>query len=207
MSTHKKIKEEISNSLKGKVFFPKDFFKYGSIRAVNMALSRLVSEGFIERIAFGIYLYPKSDNEFGEIYPSIDEIAREIAKRDKARVYPTGAFALYKLGLTTQIPMRVVYLTDGSPRKVSLGKASILFKKAAPKKLLLEGIYSGLIIRALEEIGKDNFNDEIKSKIKPVLAREDRVKLNHDLQLTNEWIRNILISIKTELDDKLVKAR
>jgi hypothetical protein len=63
--------------------------------------------------------------------PTTEQIAEAIAKRDKARIIPTGAYALHMLGLSTQIPMNVVYLTDSSARKVKVGKQTIVFKKTS----------------------------------------------------------------------------
>jgi hypothetical protein len=65
--------------------------------------------------------------------------AKAIAKRDKARIQPTGLYALNKLGLSTQVPMKVVFYTDGMPRRVPIGKQAIVFMKTAPKKISFKG--------------------------------------------------------------------
>ena len=92
----------------------------------------------------------KKDEILGILYPSIEEIGKAIAKRDKARIIPTGAFAQHLLGLSTQIPMNVIYLTDGSARKIKIGKQTIVFKKTSPKNLSYENQLSSLIIQSLK---------------------------------------------------------
>src|ERR1700744_191918 len=98
------VYNKITKHKRGKLFFPSDFSTAGSVQAVNTALSRLEKEQVIERIAQAIYLFPKKDPLFGSLYPSTEEIAAYIAKRDHARIMPTGIAALQKLGLSTQIP-------------------------------------------------------------------------------------------------------
>lgn len=84
------------------------------------ALERLVAKGILIRLARGVYCYPKEDKVLGlgVVYPSYEEIAQSIAQRDKARIAPTGVYAMNILGFTTQVPMNLVFLTDGSPRSI-----------------------------------------------------------------------------------------
>ncbi|MFR5959283.1 MAG: DUF6088 family protein [Bacteroides stercoris] len=111
---------------RGSIFFPSDFTSYGEVKAIGKSLERLTAKGDIIRLARGIYLYPEIDTVLGLgiLMPSIEQIAEMIARRDKARIVPTGIYALNKLGISTQVPMNIVYLTDGAPRKVSLWKWS-----------------------------------------------------------------------------------
>ena len=136
------IENIILNSIRkrgmGTVFFPSDFSKVGEKSAVLKALERMTTGGTIIRVARGIYCYPKIDKELGlgTLYPTYEEIAQAIAKRDKARIVPAGIYAMNRLGLSTQVPMNVVYLTDGSSRKVVInGNRGIQFKHVAPKTL------------------------------------------------------------------------
>ena len=137
-STHNKIKSAILDSMKGEIIFSSNFSKYGTEVAVRHVFSRLCKEGFLIRLSAGIYLYPEIDKEIGAIYPSIEKIAKEIAKQEKARIIPTGVYALNALGLSTQIPMRVVFLTDGTPRMINFQrkvKQIMLAKLLLPKHL------------------------------------------------------------------------
>ena len=186
-----KIKSDIQLGNKGKIVLPSDFeIKYG-VENTKKSLLRLTNEGFLERLARGIYLYPERDELLGVLYPDIETIAEEIALRDNARIIPTGLQALNLLGLSTQVPLNVVFLTDGSPRTIKIGKRKIKFKKASPKNLAAKGRLSGLAIQALKEIGKEKVTKEEIAKIKEQLKKEEPELLYHDMKLAPSWIANI----------------
>ena len=105
-------------------------------------------------MAHGIYLYPRTDKILGTLFPSTEDIAKAIAKRDKARIISTGTYALQQLGISTQIPMNIVYLTDGAPRKIQIGKRTITFKKTTPKNLTIKDRIMNNIVQGLKELGK-----------------------------------------------------
>jgi hypothetical protein len=187
------IKEWILSKRKGKIFFLNDFGNFGSKNAIRQTLFRLCNENFLVRLSAGIFLYPRVDKYIGIIYPSIEEIAKEIAKREKARLIPTGVYALNALGLSMQMPMRVVFLTDSTPRVINIeGKASIKFKKTIPKYLALRGKIMTLVIFAMKEIGKNQISEEHLLKIKKILAQEDIKNIEHDIKLAPEWIATII---------------
>ena len=138
---------------------------------VKKVLLRLEKKQLLVRLAHGIYLYPKIDKELGILYPSTESIAEAIAKRDKIRIIPTGIYALQQLGISTQIPMNVIYLTDGAPRKIKVGKRTITFKKTAPKNLAIKNKVLSNIVQGLKELGKENITDEIRQKINQALQK------------------------------------
>lgn len=115
-----KILVKIKKAKRGTLFFIEDFLAFGNARAVAKALERLVNNGGISRVARGIYAVLQTDPVLGNIQPSAEQIAEVIRKRDKARIIPTGILALNALGLSTQIPLNLVYLTDGSARTVGM---------------------------------------------------------------------------------------
>ena len=193
------IENTIFNSIKkrgrGTVFFPSDFSRVGEKSAVLKALERMTTDGSIIRVARGIYCYPKIDKELGlgTLYPTYEEIAQAIAKRDKARIAPAGIYAMNHLGLSTQVPMNVVYLTDGSPRKVVInGNRGILFKHVAPKNLAFQNQLALLINSALKEIGQDNITEADKAQIKSLLSNESKDSVMQDIKLTSDWIASII---------------
>ncbi|MEC7769811.1 MAG: DUF6088 family protein [Bacteroidota bacterium] len=188
VSVESKVKKAISNYKTGKIFFPSNFSKFGTSTAVRQALNRLEDDQFLLRLAHGIYLYPKKHPKFGVLYPSIEEIAIAIAKRDKARIIPTGIHALNKLGLSTQVPMNVVYLTDGSSRSIKVNNGSIKFKKASPKLLSVKSDKIILIIQALKELGQKNIDSRVKSRIKEILLTISEDVIAHDIKLAPQWI-------------------
>ena len=183
---------KITKNKRGKLFFPNDFIGLGSDESIRKSLSKLEKEKVLERLAQGIYLYPKQHPVYGNLYPSTEEIAEQIARRDHAHIIPTGSAALHKLRLTTQIPMNMVYLTDGSPRKIKVGKQKITFKAAVAKKFATKGKISTLAIQALQELGQKGVDDKIKEQLKPILATEDPKLIKHDVKLAPAWIAKLL---------------
>ena len=194
MSIESQIEKKIKDNKRGKIYFPASFYRYGTEAAIHQAFKRLYEKGTLSRIAHGIYLYPKTDPELGTLYPSIDEIAMAIAKRDKARIIPNGAQALNILGLSTQVPMKIAYLTDGAQRDISIGNQSIKFKKTSPRNLAAKGEISGLIIQALREIGKDNATADQLDKIRELLKNEDPTVMENDAGIAPLWISRIMLS-------------
>lgn len=192
VSIENKVKKTISNYKTGKIFFPSDFSKIGTSTAIRQALNRLEDNKFLLRLAHGIYLYPKKHQVFGILYPSIEEIAIAIAKRDKARIIPTGIHALNKLGLSTQVPMNIIYLTDGSSRSIKVNNGSIKFKKASPKLLSVKSDKVILIIQALKELGQENITLKVKERIKQILLTVDKDLIIHDAKLAPQWITQII---------------
>lgn len=201
-----RIRKEIGKNSRGKICFVDDFFDFGNPDAVNKALQRLDEKGFLIRIATGIYLYPVIDEEIGIVFPAIEEIAMAVAKRDRARIFPTGSYAVNKIGLSTQVPVNAVFITDGAARTIKIGRRNIKFKKTSPKNLLLKGPVSGLIIQALKEIGKNNVNAEQLKRIYDLLENESEENIKHDAKLVPVWIRKIIMeSLKNGNTGKLDK--
>ncbi len=187
-----KVIIKIKKAKRGSLFFVEDFLSFGSAKAIAKALERMVEKGEVFRVARGIYARLENDPVLGLIKPSTEAIAEAIGKRDKARIVPTGVMALNALGLSTQVPMNAVYLTDGAARKIDLGKRKILFKKSAPKNLSSIGKISSLVIQALKVIGKENVTEQEINIILKQLQKEEQSRLEHDIRLAPEWIRVIM---------------
>jgi len=191
-----KIFRKIKRAKNDLLFSVDMFAKFGNSKAISKALERLTKEEKLQRVATGFYAMPKIHDNLGVILPDIDDIALAIAKRDKARVIPTGSYALYKLGLTTQVPMNVVYYTDTSARFVKIGKRTVKFKKASSRNLAFKGKISMLAVQALRSLGKGNSTDEEIEHIKMILQNENPAHLKHDLLLAPVWIRELLTGKK-----------
>lgn len=191
-TTEYQILSKIKKARRGSVFFIENFLTKNNAESVRKSLERLVKSGELQRVATGIYVRPEKDPVLGFVSPSIETIIRAIAKRDKARIVPTGIYALNRLGLTSQVPMNISYLTDGSARKVKIGKRTIVFKRTSPRNLATQGEISTLAIQALRSIGKDKVSAEEIEKIIQLLKKENNTHLQHDIRLAPEWIRQIL---------------
>jgi hypothetical protein len=186
--------EALKKLQKGTILFVDDFLDFGNQESVKKALFRLEEKGLLIRLAHGIYLHPKNDKALGVLYPSAEEIAIAIAKRDRARIIPTGVQALNKLGLSTQIPLKVVFLTDGAARSIKIGKRTITFKKTSPKNLLAKGEISGLAIQALKSTGQHKIEDDVLIRLLTILKKEKKENILHDAKLAPAWINKILMS-------------
>ena len=200
-SVENKIFEKIKNHKRGKIFFADDFALLGSADSIRQALQSLQKSGLLMRVATGVYCYPKI-NKFewlDEKYllPSIDEIAHAIAKRDKIRIVPTGEYALNALGLSTQVVMNVVYITDGAPRRIKVGEGKgILFKHTSEiRRLSFNSELLMLIDSALREIGEGKIRPHeleiIKEKLKYVTQKD----INQDIDLMPIWVREIVLNL------------
>lgn len=191
-TTEYNILTKIRKAARGSLFFTEDFLSFGSAKAVSKVLERLVISNELQRVARGIYARLASDPYLGLLKPTTEDIAEAIRRRDKARIIPTGSLALNALGLSTQVPINVVYYTDGSARKIELGNQRIVFKKTSPKNLSAIGKISSLVILALKEIGQGNVTEEELKIILSHLKKEDPYRLEHDIKIAPEWIRKIM---------------
>lgn len=196
-STAELIEKRIKSKAKGTILFPADFTDLGTSEAIRLHLFRLEKEGLIKRISQGIYVRPRESKLLGPLTPSAEEVANSIAKRDRIRCIPTGSYALHALGLSTQVPMKIVLLTDGSSRVIHFGNRTITFKKTTPKFLLTKGKISGLVIQAVKEIGKDNMSKEEEQRILYLLKKESPKNLAHDITLAPVWIQKIMQKAQT----------
>ena len=195
-STAQKIESSIDNIGRGSIFFADDFVNMGTAENIRQILLRCAKSDKIVRIAKGIYCYPTIDDRLGlgVLMPSYDEIANAIAERAHARIVPTGDYALNVLGLSKQVPANVVFFTDGSSRKVSVGKGNgILFKHTSEmrtfayrSKLML------LIVMALREIGDENITELQMNIIKGHLKNVPTGDFQKDILLAPAWVRKKL---------------
>ncbi len=197
-----KIVKSVSKRGRGTIVFASDFIAFGDNKSVLKALERLTKcETFI-RLARGIYCYPKQDKVLGlgALYPSYEEIAQSIALRDKARIAPVGAYAMNQLGLTTQVPMNLVFFTDGSPRKIKLLNGhQITFKHTVPKNLAFQNKTAQLITSALREIGEAEVTEAQKEQLKKILSQFPELQIAPDYKLMPVWIRNLIKRLYEEL--------
>ena len=192
MSVESQIFNVLKESKRNTIFFPEDFLEIASPEAIRKALQRLVDKEKILRVAHGIYVLPDYSETLGQLRPSATEVALAIARRAKIRLIPTGTYALNALGLSTQVPLKIVFLTDGAPRVIKIGKQTIRFKKTTPKNLSLKGEKSGLAIQALKEIGEKHVSSDEKDMIVKILKSEDSDHLRHDIKLAPVWIARIM---------------
>jgi hypothetical protein len=197
----------LSRKKPGEILFISDFRGMGVETAIRKSLSRLTKSGKLSRVAQGIYYLPKTDPLLGELHPSAEQVAQKVAEKEKVRIFPTGVAALNRLGLSTQVPTKLVYLTDGVPRLLTIGKMQVRFKATTPKRMALKGPVSRLVILALEELDLKQLDSEMDQKLRGLLQLEHPQKLKHDLQLAPGRIHDYIVKLlKTPSDDRMAPA-
>jgi len=187
-----KILKKIRKAKRGTLFFSDNFSMFGNAETIRRTLNRLVEAGEIDRVSSGIFVRPQIDKIIGKITPKIEDIADAIARRDKAKIVPTGVYAMNRLGLSTQVPMKIVYLTDGSARNIKAGNYTISFIRTSPKNVAAIGKISRLAIQALKSIGKENVSQKEIEQIQNALLKEKLSHLEHDLRIAPAWIKEII---------------
>lgn len=176
----------------GWVFTPADLLDLGSRTAVGLALMRHVRAGTIRQLARGLYDYPIHHARLGTIAPSTDKIAVALKGRDDFRLQASGAHAANVLGLSDQVPVRAVFLTDGRSRKVQLGRRQIVLKNTTTRQMATAGRMSGTVIQALRWIGRRHVNDSTVATLRRRLSDPDKQQLLKDLRYAPAWIAEVM---------------
>lgn len=190
-----KLLKEIVQRGRGYVFTPAEVLYLGSRAAVDQALSRLVKAGQIKRLARGVYAYPERNSLVGEVPPSPTVVAEALARAQGAQAQVSEAAAANALGVTTQVPSRVVYLTNGTPRRRRVGNTIIEFKRASPRRLAGAGTPAGTVVQALRHLGPAGANEEVVQRLREKLPRRHRQQLRRLLPLTPAWMRPTIHTI------------
>ena len=193
-----KIINRIKKCGRGNFFFASDFVLYGEQKSISKALDRLTDNGFLLRISRGVYYYPKKDKVLGlgVLYPTLEDIAEGVAKRDKVRIVPTGLYALNRLGFSTQVPMNVQYLTDGYNKKLTLfNGATIQFKHTSPKNLAFNSKLAMMLTFAYKTLGKEQITEEIMLRTKELLSNDTNRVVEQDYKLMPAWVSSIIKSL------------
>lgn len=194
-STASKVLHRIRSWGRGHVFVPKDLLDLGSRGAIDVALHRLQRDGHVRRLCRGVYDYPRHHSRFGILSPSIDDVAAAIGRRTGSRIARSGAWAANALGLSTQVPARPVYLTDGPSRTIEVGNYAIRFVHASPSKLAGTGTLAGVVLRALRFLTQDGVTEACVRRLRSTLTAKDRAALERLSPNAPGWMRPILASI------------
>jgi hypothetical protein len=191
-SIDKQFLARIRSHGRGWVFTPGHFDDLGSRSAISTILQRHCDAGVIRRLARGLYDFPRMDDQLGMLFPSTDAIASALAGRDGIRLQPSGAYAANLLGLSSQVPMKVVFLTDGRSRTVRIGNRTIVLKHTTPRNMMTAGKISGLVIQALRSLGKHQVDAEVIATLERRLDDKARRQLMKDIRYAPAWIADII---------------
>lgn len=174
------------------MFTPTQFLDLGSRRAVDVVLHRLAKARTIRRLTRGLYDYPKRHPTYGVMFPSPEAVAKALAGKDATRFQPSGAYAANLLGLSDQVPAKIVFLTDGRAKRVKIGRQEIILKRTSPRNMATAGKLSGSVIQALRYMGKKHVDDKAISRMKNKLSDADTKPLLQDLTYAPAWIGDIM---------------
>jgi hypothetical protein len=189
------VAKRIYGKGRGCVFTPSEFLDLGSRGAIDLSLHRLNNAGSIRRIARGLYYYPEKHRLLGEVAPSIEAVAKALAASEQTKLQASGAYAANLLGLSEQVPAKVVFLTSGRARKVTLGKLVIELQRTTPRNVAAAGRASGLVLAALRYLGKSHITSDRIAHLRKTLSVEDRRQLLTDLPSAPVWLHPHLRAI------------
>jgi hypothetical protein len=184
----------------GWAFCQHDFTGLASRSAIDLALHRLVRKGAIRRVMRGVYDYPRFSTLLKqELSPDTDQTARALARKFGWRIQPGGPVAQNLLGLSTQVPARIVYLSDGPGRSYRMGNTALVFEHTALKEAGFKRPESGLIVQALKSAGQDRVTPDVIAKIRRWLDPKLREKILADTRTATGWVYTAIQQICREV--------
>lgn len=192
VSTAWRIRENISARESGEPFTVAELRELGPRAAVYNALSRLAHEGVINAVTQGVYVRPKMNRFVGVMPPSAESVAHAIASATKSIIEIHGAEAARQFGLTTQVPMREIFVTTGPSRKVRVGSAEVELRHAEPSRLLFAGTLAGRAFSALKYLGRREVTPEIVEKVTSQLPPEELTRLVEGRAQMPAWLDGLL---------------
>ncbi len=188
------IYKRILKEGRGWVFTPFDFRELGSRESIDQTLSRLTKREKIRRVTQGVYDYPEISS-FGEVPVSLLVVAKAIARSTQTKIQVSESYAANVLGLSNQVPAKLILYTNGTRRVRQVGKQKIIFKQATPKKLIGAGEITGLVIQSLRYFGKDRINEKIINRLKDILKQKDKESLLKEKYATPIWMQSAIDQI------------
>ncbi|MCP5455810.1 MAG: hypothetical protein H7A30_06065 [Thermotogae bacterium] len=196
MNYKQKILERINNLSSNQVFISNDFFDIAEYETIRSTLNRLVEDEKISRIMNGIYYKPKYIDLIGEYEaPSVNEVAKALARKYNWTIAPSGNTALNLLGLSAQVPAKWTYISDGRYADFSFGNIMIEFKHRNNGDISKMSTLTAMVIQAIKAIGKNNVNDEQIDYLKTKLSDKEKKELLKDGKTTSIWVYNVLRKI------------
>lgn len=199
MTVQEQIEKRVRETDAGSLVFVSDFSEFDNVY-VSKLLSLMVGYNVLERLAKGIY-YKPIVTDYGNVYPSTERIVKSIAEHEHAEILPTGEVALNALGMSTQVPMRAVYLTTGSPRVITIGTKQIQLKRRSPRMYAYKSRLMPILELAMKAKGQANIGDFELSRIRELLQSSDEKDIIYtDLSNAPVWIRKIMRQLFKEMD-------
>lgn len=196
MSLSNQIMEKIEQE-KRKAFSVNDFLDIGNQKSIAKNLERLEQSGIIKRVIRGVYYRPKY-NEFFRVYEMSDvgEVAKCLARKYNWNICPSGNNALNLLGISTQIPAKYIYISDGPNKLYKIGSTDLVFKHSRKREISDFSYKTHLVIQAFKEIGEGNVTNDVLYKIRETLTNKEIDVLLLEGQRSNIWIYELIKKMK-----------
>jgi predicted transcriptional regulator of viral defense system len=191
----KAVKKKIRARKPGWVFTPREFAGLGTRAAIDQALSRLQRRGEIRRLAQGVYEFPRVHPRIGTLAPSPESVAQAVAARTHSHILVSGAKALNLLGLSTQVPVQNLYLTEGPSRTVKIGNQTVTLKHVAPSKMLGAGTEAGIVLQAVRSYGQKRVHEIPVRALAEKLPRTVKSAVQRLTAAAPAWTHSVLQQI------------
>ena len=181
------------------VFVASDFADIAEINNIRQCLSRLEQAGRITRIIQGVYYQPAYSSLLDEYEaPSPHHVAEALARKFNWTIAPFGPTALNRLGLSTQVPAKWSYISDGPYNSFTIGKIEIEFKHRSNKEISGMSPMTALVIQAIRELGKGRVDDISIQRLRRMLTDEQKTALLTEAKQTTSWIYGYIKKICKE---------
>lgn len=188
-SIENKVISRIYGRGRGWAFSKTDFVAEFGEANIHQALSSLTKAGKIRRVYQGVYDYPRYSELLNrQLSPDLDQVAHALARKFNWRIQPSGDAALNLLGLSTQVPGRWIYLSDGPGREYEIGKHSLVFKKSALKDVGFKYRESGLVVQSLKALGREHVDQKVVEHIRQQLESNVCGRILKDTRSVTGWI-------------------
>lgn len=170
-------------------FVSSDFTDIADINTVRQILSRQEQAGEIQRIIRGIYYCPKYSELLGEYEaPSPHRVAMAIARKFGWTIAPSGNTALNQLGLSTQVPAKWSYISDGPYNHFQFGTVELEYRHRSNKDISGLSYKTALVIQAIRALGKEHVGSAEIEKIRRCLSEKEKENLLTEAQQSTAWI-------------------
>jgi hypothetical protein len=202
MTTTSHIRRLLNALEAGDMISTRDCLNFGRRAAVDQALYRLVKDGFLKRLARGLFLkleVPEHVSRDASLIPSLIEIVKAKAKAFHRKIFVHGEHAQHHLepprwtGVKPSTADVFVFATDGATTSFKVLGKRVYLKRHAPRKVALQDRLHGMIIRALWCRGKDALTPTAVQNVFMSLKREESALLRRVCSMMPSWMSDRLV--------------
>ncbi len=206
-SVSNSILRRIRAKQRGWVFTPKDFIDIAPRHTIGVTLHRLLKKGIIRKLSHGMYDLLIKHPKLGILAADSNAIVKAIAKKKGAMIKPSGAHLVNQLGLDTQVPAKLTYITSGSALKKKIANHSITFRHSKFVNKLLWNDRVILVLNVLHYQGKNYISDKVLIKCKAMLKQRDKSQLKKNLNQLPDWMVPFILKIIGVQNERTTRSK